>query len=128
MNKGTYYFPRNRTYQPPTTSGGGGGGGGGIGILPTYPDIDVTASDYTMTDEGIYRVTNNDATHNMIFPDPTLFDGCLIVLINGTGTTLLISSTNQPYLGDNTTNISSVSKNSISEYISINDRWYSNGI
>jgi hypothetical protein len=125
MNKGTYYFPRNRTYQPPVT--GSGGGGGGYTHLPTYPGIDLSASDYTMAGEGIYEiVVDGGGTYYMKFPDPTLSNGCLMILINTTGTNIDFASLNQPYLGSNASNITLMGKQEIQKFISIGGKWFSN--
>lgn len=93
MNKGTYYFPRNRTYQPQITGSGGGGGGGGTGsfCLPTYTGINITGSDYTMPGEGVYLISNNDSTHYMNFPNPTTNNGRTVIIIPGSTTTVLTS-------------------------------------
>ena len=100
MNKGTYYFPRNRTYQPSIT---GSNQVTGTTCLPAYTGIDITSTGYTMPGEGVYLIVNNDASHDMTFPDATALDGHTVIIIPGSSTTVNLHGdihggyNNEPY-------------------------------
>lgn len=51
------------------------------GIEYTYT-IDLTSADYEMEGPGVYRVTHGSTSFDTHFPDPTLFDGQWITIIN----------------------------------------------
>jgi len=128
MNKGTYYFPRNRTYQPETTSGGGGAASSfGPFTFKTYIDIDMSLGDYYITESAYYYVKINDLAYSVIFPDPTPLDGQIIyVWYDPDGIDdLQFSGTYAPYQPTaGSSQISSLKHGYGIKCFSIHNKWY----
>jgi len=125
MNKGTYYFPRNRTYQSSVTgSSGGGTTGYGPFTFKTIIDIDMSLGDYYITESAFYHVRTSDITYSVIFPDPTPMEGQLIwVWYDGSGVDLYFSGTYSPY-ATNGSQLVNLKNGYKIECFSINNKWY----
>jgi len=128
MNKGTYYFPRNRTYQPPTSTGGGGGTSGSFGpfTFKTIIDIDMSLGDYYITESAYYYVKTNDITYSIIFSDPTPMVGQIVYIWFNPdeSTELQFTGTHSPYQPDAGSQLVSIKHGYLIKCFSISGKWF----
>lgn len=97
-----------------------------VTLEPTTGDkINLSAASYNITSWGIYRITTGDNTlnYNLNLPDPTLFPGREICLINSDQTNQFQFGTNSPYKLSGTTGWSLMDPNIMMILKSIGGKW-----
>jgi len=91
----------------------------------THTAIDLSVGNYTIPGAGIYEITNA-SSNSLIFPDPVVFDGQRITIINtDNSNTAAIDNTNTfaPYNTGKTTQFSNINTEGMGEMVSINGKW-----
>jgi hypothetical protein len=97
-----------------------------ISLSPaSVDDIDLHRFDYTITSWGVYRVTTGDNTlnHNLNLPDPLLFPGREISIVNSDQTNQFQFGTNAPYKLSGTSGWSLMEPNIMMILKSIGGKW-----
>lgn len=91
---------------------------------PTYPDIDLSTDNYTISGGGIYEITNA-STNQLYFPDPSTLTGQTITVINSDGSNSITLNNNgyQPYDRGSGTQISSIDAIVQYQFVSISNKW-----
>jgi hypothetical protein len=90
------------------------------GNVQPVTEVNMSVEDYTITSMGIYQLNDADGNYNLTLPDPTLFKGQRLVLIN-TSTSNNVDFTGVVYSGAGT--LSSISPEQIFELVSVGDKW-----
>jgi hypothetical protein len=91
----------------------------------TFTGINLSGEDYTIPGPGVYEITNAQ-TNNLIFPNPTTYDGQKITIVNTDGTyDAAIDNTNtfSPYSRGTGTQLSDIILESMWQFISIGGKW-----
>jgi hypothetical protein len=97
-----------------------------VTLEPTTEDnINLSSAAYTITSWGVYRIITGDNTYNynLNLPDPTLFPGREICLINSDQTNQFQFGTNAPYKLSGTTGWSLMDPNIMMILKSIGGKW-----
>jgi hypothetical protein len=98
----------------------------GVTLEPASVDgIDLSSAAYDITSWGVYRITTGDNTlnHNLNLPDPTLFPGREISIINSDQTNQFQFGTNAPYKLSGTSGWSLMEPNIMMLLKSIGGKW-----
>jgi hypothetical protein len=87
-------------------------------------EIDMSAGDYTITSMGIYELNNADGNYNLTLPDPALFKGQRLVLINTSASNFVnITGPAYPYSGGSSGTLDAIGTENIFELVSVGDKW-----
>ena len=91
---------------------------------PTYPDIDLSTGNYTISGGGIYEITN-PSSGELIFSDPSTLTGQTITVINTSISSSITINNNtfQPYDRGDNTQISSIEAIGQYQFVSIGNKW-----
>ena len=90
----------------------------------TYPDIDLSSGNYSISGGGIYEIVNASA-NELVFPDPAGLTGQTITVINSDGSNNITINSNgfQPYAAGSATQLSLIGFTQQYQFVAIKDKW-----
>jgi len=91
---------------------------------PTYPDINLSTGNYTISGGGIYEITNA-SINQLEFPDPINFTGQTITIINSDSgfNAYPVNNTFQPYDRGTNTQLTRFDSSNQYQFVAIGDKW-----
>jgi hypothetical protein len=91
---------------------------------PTYPNIDLSTGNYTISGGGIYEITNA-SINQLEFPDPINFTGQTITIINSDSgfNAYPVDNSFQPYDRGTGTQLTRFDSSNQYQFVSIGDKW-----